>query len=141
MSCEYRVMMPKFTIGLNETQLGIVAPLWFQATMKNTIPLRQAELALTQGRMFTTEQAQQIGLVDELATDKADAVAKCEKFLEGFRKIPREARAITKQSFRRREIEELESNRDQDIQLFVYAVSMPKTQQNLEAYLEKLKKK
>lgn len=91
--------------------------------------------------MFTTEQAQQIGLVDELATDKADAVAKCEKFLEGFRKIPREARAITKQSFRRREIEELESNRDQDIQLFVYAVSMPKTQQNLEAYLEKLKKK
>lgn len=141
MSCEYRVMMPKFTIGLNETQLGIVAPLWFQATMKNTIPLRQAELALTTGRMFTTEQAQQIGLVDELATDKADALAKCEKFLESFRKIPREARAITKQSFRRREIEELESNRDQDIQMFVYAVTMPKTQQSLEAYLEKLKKK
>ena len=30
MSCEYRVMLPKFTIGLNETQLGIVAPTWFQ---------------------------------------------------------------------------------------------------------------
>lgn len=134
-------MAPKFTIGLNETQLGIVAPLWFQATMKNTIPLRQAELALTQGRMFTTEQALDIGLVDELATDKADAVAKCEKFIEGFRKIPREARAVSKQSFRRQEIQELENNRDQDIQMFAYAVTMPKTQKNLEGYLEKLKKK
>lgn len=141
MSCEYRVMAPKFTIGLNETQLGIVAPTWFQATMKNTIPLRQAEMALTQGRMFSTDEALQIGLVDELATDKADALAKCEKFIESFRKIPREARMITKQSFRRSAIEELENNRDQDIQLFAYAVSQPKAQQNLEAYLEKLKKK
>lgn len=141
MSCEYRVMLPKFSIGLNETQLGIVAPTWFQATMKNTIPLRQAELALTQGRMFTTEEALKVGMVDELASDKADALAKCEKFIESFRKIPREARMVTKQSFRRAAIEELENNREQDIQLFAYAVTMPKTQQNLEAYLEKLKKK
>jgi enoyl-CoA hydratase/carnithine racemase len=29
LSCEYRVMVgPKYTIGLNETQLGIVAPKW-----------------------------------------------------------------------------------------------------------------
>lgn len=141
MSCEYRVMAPKFTIGLNETQLGIVAPTWFQATMKNTIPLRQAELALNQGKMFTTDEALKVGLVDELAADKADAIAKCEKFIESFRRIPREARMISKQSFRRAEMEALENNRDQDIQLFVYAVTMPKTQQSLEAYLQSLKKK
>lgn len=134
-------MAPKYTIGLNETQLGIVAPTWFQATMKNTISLRHAEMALTQGRLFSTEDALKIGLVDEQATDKADALAKCEKFIESFRKIPREARMITKQSFRRSAITELEANREQDIQLFVYAVTMPKTQQNLEAYLERLKKK
>lgn len=141
MSCEYRVMAPKYTIGLNETQLGIVAPLWFQATMKNTIPLRQAELALTQGRMFTTEEALKIGLIDDVASDKTECLAKSEQFIESFRRIPREPRMITKQSFRRREIEELESNREQDVQLFVYAVMMKKTQDNLEAYLEKLKKK
>jgi len=29
MSCDYRVMVgPKYTIGLNETKLGIVAPKW-----------------------------------------------------------------------------------------------------------------
>lgn len=30
LSCEYRVMCPKLTIGLNETRLGIMAPEWFQ---------------------------------------------------------------------------------------------------------------
>ena len=31
MCCDYRAMVgPKFTIGLNETQLGIVAPFWFK---------------------------------------------------------------------------------------------------------------
>ena len=57
MCCEYRVMLPKFTIGLNETQLGIVAPSWFQATMKNILPPRVTEMALTLGTMFTTEEA------------------------------------------------------------------------------------
>lgn len=30
MSCDYRIMVenPKFSIGLNEAQLGIVAPFW-----------------------------------------------------------------------------------------------------------------
>lgn len=140
-SCEYRVMLPKFTIGLNETQLGIVAPLWFQSAMRNTISLRQAELALTRGKMFTTDEALKIGLVDEIAENKDDAIKACKQFIKTFQKIPREARAVTKQSFRRKDIEELESNRDQDIQLFMYAVQMPKTQKNLEAYLERLKQK
>jgi Delta3-Delta2-enoyl-CoA isomerase len=43
-SCEYRVMLPKYTIGLNETQLGIVAPSWFMDTMRNVIKPRDAEM-------------------------------------------------------------------------------------------------
>ena len=32
--CDYRVMQgPKFTIGLNETLLGIVAPFWFKVVI------------------------------------------------------------------------------------------------------------
>jgi 3,2-trans-enoyl-CoA isomerase len=36
LSCEYRVMLPNFTIGLNETKLGIVAPSWFMARFNNS---------------------------------------------------------------------------------------------------------
>jgi hypothetical protein len=60
----------------------------FYDSMRNVISIRQTELALTSGRMFTTDEALKIGLIDEVATDKADAVAKAEKFLVGMSKIP-----------------------------------------------------
>lgn len=56
-SCEYRVMCPNFTIGLNETKLGIVAPLWFQSTYRNVLSIRDAEKALTLGTLFKTDEA------------------------------------------------------------------------------------
>lgn len=141
MSCEYRVMSPKFTIGLNETQLGIVAPSWFMATMRNVLPLRDSEMALTLGTLFETEEALRIGLIDEIAVDKADAIKKCEVFLNRFRKIPPMARALTKQNFRIKEIQELEDNRSKDVDLFAATVTNPKVQQSLELYLAALKQK
>jgi len=141
MSCEYRIMLPKFTIGLNETQLGIMAPTWFMATMKNTVSLRTAEAALTAGTLFTTEEALRAGLIDEIAIDKADALKKCETFLGRFKKISPLARGLTKQQFRSKEIQELEKNRAADIDLFVAATNNPKVQQSLGLYIEALKKK
>lgn len=105
MSCEYRVMLNNFTIGLNETKLGIVAPFWFISTMKNTISAREAEIALTTGRLFKTEEALKIGLIDDTANDKAEAVQKCEHFFKHFAKIPPLARAFTKASLRRKDLE------------------------------------
>jgi 3,2-trans-enoyl-CoA isomerase len=59
--------------------------------MFGAISHRQAELALTTGRMFSTDEALKVGLIDEIATDKADAVAKAEKFLGSLAKIPRKS--------------------------------------------------
>ncbi|XP_058820011.1 enoyl-CoA delta isomerase 1, mitochondrial-like [Topomyia yanbarensis] len=139
--CEYRIMCPNYTIGLNETQLGIVAPTWFQASMRNTISRRDAELALTLGTLFTTDEALKVGLIDEVASTKEEALAKAASFLDRFRKISPQARSMTKQALRSKDIMELEDNRSQDVDLFVYAVSQPKVQQSLELYLEALKKK
>jgi 3,2-trans-enoyl-CoA isomerase len=58
--------------------------------MRNVISSRQTELALSTGRLFTTEEALRIGLIDEVATDKPDAVAKAEKFLLRMTKISSE---------------------------------------------------
>ncbi|XP_055541844.1 enoyl-CoA delta isomerase 1, mitochondrial-like [Wyeomyia smithii] len=139
--CEYRVMCPNYTIGLNETQLGIVAPTWFQAALRNTISRRDAELALTLGTLFSSDEALKVGLVDELADSKEVAMAKAVSFLDRFKKISPQARSMTKQALRSKEIMELEDNRTQDIDLFVFAVTQPKVQQGLELYLEALKKK
>lgn len=141
MCCEYRVMLPNFSIGLNETQLGIVAPTWFQATMRNTLSRRDAELALTLGTLFSTEEALKVGLIDEVATSKEEGIAKATAFLDRFKKISPQARSMTKQALRSKDIMELEDNRVQDVDLFVFAVTQPKVQKGLEVYLEALKKK
>ncbi|XP_058449512.1 enoyl-CoA delta isomerase 1, mitochondrial-like [Malaya genurostris] len=139
--CEYRIMCPNYTIGLNETQLGIVAPSWFQAAMRNTISRRDAELALTLGTLFSTDEALKVGLIDEIASNKEEALAKAVGFLDRFKKVSAQARSMTKQALRSKDIMELEDNRSQDIDLFVYAVTQPKVQQSLELYLAALKKK
>lgn len=139
--CEYRVMCQNYTIGLNETRLGIVAPTWFMASMRNAMSRRDAEMALTLGTLFTTDEALKVGLVDEVATSKEDAIAKATAFLDKFKKISPQARSMTKQALRSKDIMELEDNRTQDIDLFVYAVTQPKVQKGLEMYLEALKAK
>lgn len=139
MSCEYRVMCPKFTIGLNETKLGIVAPWWFMNTMKNCISHREAEMALTLGTMFTTEEALKIGMIDELAVDKADAINKCEKFLLKFQKINPEARKATKMTLRGADIVELERTREDDIDIFAKFVTQKDIQKSLGLYMAVMK--
>lgn len=135
------MIVPNAVIGLNETKLGIVAPPWFMASMRNVISTRQAEQALTLGTLFSSEEAIKIGLVDELASDKEDAIARCEKFLLQFAKISPDARAISKKAFRGKDLAELEGRREEDVQAFLFAVSQPKAQKGLEIYLESLKKK
>jgi 3,2-trans-enoyl-CoA isomerase len=51
-------------------------------SMIRGISRRDAELALTNGSLFTTEEALNIGLIDEVATDKNDAILKANSFLQ-----------------------------------------------------------
>lgn len=138
MSCEYRVMLPKFTIGLNETKLGIVAPFWFMSTMRNTISARDAEMALTLGTLFKTDDALRIGMIDEVANDKAEAIAKCEAFLHRYNKVSPEARRLTKMAVRGADIERLATTREQDYEVFRNFVTGDKIQRDLGLFVKVL---
>lgn len=134
-------MLPNFTIGLNETQLGIVAPFWFVDTMHNTIGSRHTEVSLTQGRLYTTDEALKIGLVDELANSKEEALQKAERFLASFGRIAPQARTLSKMAVRGRAVDKLAKNREADVKTFLQFVNNDKVQMGLEMYLEALKKK
>jgi len=142
MTCDYRAMLgPKFTIGLNETQLGIVAPYWFKDTMVNTIGTRQTELALMMGTLFTSEQALAIGLVDEVHDDHAAVLAAATKKALQLSKIPKEARHITKMLMRQPTIDKLAHGKTEDIGYFCNFIQQPQIQKPMGMYLDALKKK
>lgn len=141
LSCEYRVMVgPKFTIGLNETQLGIVAPPWFVITMRDVVGPRQTEMALTAGKMFTAQEALNIGLIDQMVSNKEEALAEAEKFIARFAKIPPLARRLTKESVRQEGIKYMEENAIDDLKMFMDLVMQPNIQKGLGMYLEAMKK-
>lgn len=66
--CDWRVMAEgPFTIGLNETQVGIAIPPGIMQLLQRTVGPRRAEAMLVPGEMVDSERALKIGLVDELA--------------------------------------------------------------------------
>ncbi|KAJ1097585.1 hypothetical protein NDU88_002703 [Pleurodeles waltl] len=140
--CDYRVMAddPKFSIGLNETKLGIVAPFWFKDTMTNTIGNRETEKALQLGYMYSPADALKVGLVDQLASaDKVETVAST--VMSEWLAIPDHARHLTKSMMRKPTRDRLVTHRDADITSFVNFVTKDSIQKSLQMYLESLKQR
>lgn len=80
-------------------------------------------------------------MIDEIATDKADAVEKCKSFIKRFDKIPPLARTVSKLRIRHEPLRKLQENREKDMNDFLGSLSDPKVQKGLEMYIQSLKKK
>jgi len=138
--CDYRVMAEDRVIGLNETQLGIVAPFFFADLMERAIGVRRTEHALLAGTLFKSQDAQQIGLIDEVVPlDKVQERALAQ--LAALSKIPQPAYGITKQLMRGASLKKLDACRESDIATFVNLIELPIVQKAMGAYLKMLKKK
>lgn len=140
MCCDYRIMAPNYSIGLNETQLGIIPPFWFIDLMVQCTGHRQAELCCQKGLMLTTEQAHKIGIIDEVVpSDQVEARAQEE--IKSWIKIPEAARQLTKLQMRKPTMDKLLAKREEDIGHFRDLIMRESTQKALGFYLESLKKK
>ncbi|XP_054616107.1 enoyl-CoA delta isomerase 1, mitochondrial-like isoform X2 [Dunckerocampus dactyliophorus] len=142
LSCDYRIMAdnPRYTIGLNETSLGIVAAFWFKETMSNTVGHRTTEMALALGLLYNPNEALKTGLVDQIVPeDKLMTTA--EQAMAKWLAIPDHARQITKSMMRKQIIDKLTAKREADIQNFVGFITKDSIQKSLRVYLEMLKKR
>ncbi|KAF7647012.1 hypothetical protein LDENG_00178980 [Lucifuga dentata] len=142
MACDFRIMAenPRYSIGLNETQLGIVAPFWFKDTMVNTVGHRTTEMALELGLLYSAPQALKVGLVDQLVPEDQVLTTATETMTKWLA-IPDHARQITKSMMRKPTIDKLRSSREADIQNFVSFITKDSIQKSLGMYLEMLKKR
>lgn len=142
LSTEYRVLVEgKHTMGLNESRLGITVPKMFKDLYIDVIGYRKAEIACLRGSLFPPKEALQIGLVDELATDKTEAINKCQKYIEEFQNIPALGRSKTKLLLREPNLRWMKENREKDVKDFVTFAQSPPVQAGLKFYIESLKRK
>ncbi|XP_030654667.1 enoyl-CoA delta isomerase 1, mitochondrial isoform X2 [Nomascus leucogenys] len=142
LSCDYRILAdnPRYCIGLNETQLGIIAPFWFKDTLENTIGHRAAERALQLGLLFPPAEALQVGLVDQVVPEE-QVQSTALSAIAQWMAIPDHARQLTKAMMRKATASRLITQRDADVQNFVSLISKDSIQKSLQRYLQRLKEK
>ncbi|PIK57072.1 putative enoyl-CoA delta isomerase 1, mitochondrial isoform X1 [Apostichopus japonicus] len=152
LSCDHRVMAEgKYGIGLNETKVGIVAPIWMKNTMQNVIGFRETDRALQEGKLFTPPQAKEIGLVDVVAP-MDQIIPSCRDFIKDYLKLPFVIILAGFFAFRRTKvsdqtddaqdtINQLQSKLHQDADFTANFLTQDVFQNALEKYVQALAKK
>lgn len=137
--CDYRVMAEgPFRIGLNETQVGLVAPESIQHLLRRVVGAYRAERMLIAGEMVDSARALEIGMVDELAA--IDAVGtRALAWLDALLALPRKPMLRTRQIARADLVAALRPERIQ-LEQFLDAWLEPDTQAGLRAMLARIGK-
>jgi enoyl-CoA hydratase/carnithine racemase len=142
--CDYRVMARSedatrpFRIGLNETQVGLVAPEGIQHLLRRVVGGYRAERMLIAGEMVDSARAFDIGLVDELAA--IDAVGtRALAWLDALLALPRQPMLRTREIARADLAAALQPERIQ-LERFLDAWLEPDTQAGLRAMLARIGK-
>ena len=138
--CDYRVMARgPFRIGLNEVQVGLVAPDAIQHLMRRVVGPYRAERLLVQGALIEAEHALAIGLVDELAEPEQVAV-RARARLEDLLRLPSGPMLATRAIARADLVAALAGFSDAELEGFVDGWFAPDTQAALQALVARLKK-
>lgn len=147
--CDYRIMASgpgltgndpdkPFRIGLNETQVGLVAPEGIQRLLRRTVGPYSAERLLVAGEMVDAGQALRIGLVDEVV-DIDSVVPRARAWLEHLLTLPRDAMLTTRSIARADLVAALQPEHIQ-LDRFIEAWYAPATQSALHALVARLGK-
>jgi enoyl-CoA hydratase/carnithine racemase len=137
--CDYRVMAEgPFRIGLNETQVGLVAPEGIQHLLRRVVGAYRAERMLVAGEMVDSARAFDIGLVDELVA--IDAVGRrALAWVEALLALPRKPMLRTREIARADLVAALQPERI-ELEHFLDAWMEPDTQAGLRVMLARIGK-
>jgi 3,2-trans-enoyl-CoA isomerase len=139
--CDYRVMAQgPYRIGLNEVQVGLIAPDCIQMALRRVVGSYRAERLLVSGALIDAEQALAFGFVDELvAVDQVTTRAL--HWLNETLALPSHAMLRTR-LIARADLMATFANVDAlPIDAFVDAFFHPQTQVTLQALVARLKSK
>jgi enoyl-CoA hydratase/carnithine racemase len=125
-----------FRIGLNETQVGLVAPAGIQQLMGRAVGKHRAGVLLATGELVDADRALAIGLVDEVVP--ADqVVARSVTWLETLLKLPRQPVLLTR-AISRADVMTAVSAENIQLDRFIDAWTEPDTQAGLKALIARL---
>lgn len=142
--CDYRIMARNpdpsrpFAIGLNETQVGLVAPEGIQQLLRRVVGVYRAERLLVAGELVPAERALEIGLVDELVAPQ-EVVPRAIGWLQQLLELPSHPMLQTRAIARADLVAALHADNIR-MDRFIEGWYSPDTQIALQALVARLKK-
>jgi Delta3-Delta2-enoyl-CoA isomerase len=142
--CDYRVMARSasadkpFRIGLNEVQVGLVVPDAIQAALRRLLGAHRAERLMVAGAMISAEEAESLGMVDELAAVE-DVVPRALAWCQAHLALPRQAMEGTRRLARADLAAVFDAPADAQVEDFIGIWFSEEAQSVLKALVEKLK--
>jgi len=142
--CDYRIMarspdpVRPFAIGLNETQVGLVAPEGIQQLLRRVVGIYRAERLLVAGELVPADRALEIGLIDELVAGN-EVVPRAVDWLQRLLQLPMHPMLQTRSIARADLVAALHADNIQ-MDRFIEAWYSPDTQTALRALIAKLGK-
>lgn len=140
--CDYRIMAHSpdparpYAIGLNETQVGLVAPEGIQQLMRRVVGVYRAERLLVAGELVPAERALEIGLIDELVAPD-EVVPRAIAWLQQLLALPQQPMLQTRAIARADLVAALHADNIQ-MERFIEGWYAPDTQAALQALVAKL---
>jgi Delta3-Delta2-enoyl-CoA isomerase len=138
--CDWRVgPLGDFKLGVNEVQVGIALPPVILSALRRQVGARQAERLAVTAVLISSQEACNVGLVDELvAADRV--VSRAVEWCQALLALPAEAMAVTRWNARA-DLVALFDNLEPELEAVTEAWWKPQTQQALRALVERLGKK
>lgn len=141
LACDYRVMAEgKYIIGLNEVPVGIIVPNSIFKLYSFWIGQANATRSLLEGKLFSPEEALEIGLVDELA-NPASIVTAAERKIRKYMGMERNTWSQSKLNIRKDLIAATAADQSKDLEAMLKQWWSPSTRSILKTIIDNLQKK
>lgn len=141
LACDYRVMAEgKYIIGLNEVPVGIIVPNSIFNLYAFWIGTANASRSLLEGKLFSPEEALQVGLVDELV-NPASILTAAERKIRKYMGMERNTWEQSKLSIRKDLIASTSADQSEALALMLKQWWAPSTRSILKTIIDNLQKK
>jgi len=140
---DWRAMLdqPDIKVGLNETQLGIVAPAWLAHLYVHAVGTRAADRDLPLGTLHAPEAAHALGMLDATCDSHEELQARLLLRAKTALAVPDGARVTAKRFLRGPLVDALRRDRQSCTDAFCELILRDETQLVIGNYLKMLKSK
>ncbi|WP_316792957.1 enoyl-CoA hydratase/isomerase family protein [Pedobacter frigoris] len=141
LACDYRIMSEgKYIIGLNEVPVGIIVPNSIFQLYSFWIGQAHASRSLLEGKLFSPEEAHQIGLVDEIV-NPASILTAAERKIRKYMAMERNTWEQSKLNIRKNLIATASADQSESLEAMLKQWWSPSTRSILKTIIDNLQKK